>query len=158
MGGGGQLHLNLLLYMKIKKKNYAARKSRLPPSPMLVCACLIYHCKSEDSNFMKSGFSNLDWEIRFSASNWENPDLIWKVGMYVISFTPNKCFSILYIWNCMYWWFYANSMVYNYANPAHGGPTQYTPFALLLKMLVLIKPWACTIYQLIDSLYMNKDE
>lgn len=56
MGGGGQLHLNLLLYMKIKKKNYAARKSRLPPSPMLVCACLIYHCKSEDSNLMKSRF------------------------------------------------------------------------------------------------------
>lgn len=50
MGGGGQLHLNLLL-----KKKLCCKKKQ-PPPPMLVCACLIYHCKSEDSNFMKPGF------------------------------------------------------------------------------------------------------
>lgn len=53
-GEGGQLHLNLLLYMKILKKIMLQEKA--PPPLMLVCACLIYHCKSEDSNFMKPGF------------------------------------------------------------------------------------------------------
>lgn len=105
----------------------------------IISISLIHLCKSEDSNFTKSGFlRNFQILIGKSGSVLQIEKITTKSGRLacvLFTFIPNKCFSILYIWN--YWCFYANSMVYNFANPAHVGTKQYSSFDLLLNMLIL---------------------